>query len=107
MTDEDILKNSWHWVVEDKLGFGFAASILVQDGLILDDEVEKYVEKTKAVFHEYFIDRFGIDLFSKCPKCGLGEMVLKNSLYGDFMACSKYPECKTTYTDKHRRKKSR
>ncbi|MFP6290306.1 type I DNA topoisomerase [Helicobacter pylori] len=28
-----------------------------------------------------------------CPKCG-GELVKKNSRYGEFIACSNYPECK-------------
>ena len=30
-----------------------------------------------------------------CPKCGIGKMVLKSSLYGKFLACNRYPECKT------------
>ncbi len=31
----------------------------------------------------------------KCPKCG-APMVLKAGRFGKFLACSKYPECKTT-----------
>ena len=31
----------------------------------------------------------------KCPKCG-SPMVLKSGRFGKFLACSKYPECKTT-----------
>jgi len=31
----------------------------------------------------------------KCPKCG-GPMVLKEARFGPFLACSKYPECKST-----------
>ncbi len=31
----------------------------------------------------------------KCPKCG-SPMVLKEARFGPFLACSKYPECKTT-----------
>jgi DNA topoisomerase-1 len=34
-----------------------------------------------------------------CPNCG-GAMVLKRGRYGEFYACSQYPECKTT-TPKH------
>lgn len=30
-----------------------------------------------------------------CPKCG-AKMVIKFGRYGKFMACSRYPECKTT-----------
>lgn len=32
----------------------------------------------------------------KCPKCKKGELNLKESRYGTFWACSKYPECKYT-----------
>ncbi len=31
----------------------------------------------------------------KCPKCG-AEMIVKTGRFGKFLACSKYPECKTT-----------
>ena len=31
----------------------------------------------------------------KCPKCG-SEMVLKTGKFGKFLACSKWPECKTS-----------
>jgi DNA topoisomerase-1 len=31
----------------------------------------------------------------KCPKCG-SPMVIKSGRFGKFLACSKYPECKTT-----------
>ncbi|MBI5562534.1 MAG: type I DNA topoisomerase [Deltaproteobacteria bacterium] len=30
-----------------------------------------------------------------CPKCG-AQMVIKSGRFGKFIACSKYPECKTT-----------
>lgn len=32
----------------------------------------------------------------KCSKCGQGEMVLRKSVYGAFMACNKYPKCRHT-----------
>ena len=31
----------------------------------------------------------------KCPKC-VGELVLRSSIYGQFLGCSKYPQCKYT-----------
>ncbi len=31
----------------------------------------------------------------KCPKCG-SPMILKSGRFGKFLACSKYPKCKTT-----------
>ncbi|PIR17795.1 MAG: DNA topoisomerase I, partial [Deltaproteobacteria bacterium CG11_big_fil_rev_8_21_14_0_20_49_13] len=33
----------------------------------------------------------------KCEKCG-ADMVIKRGRFGKFLACSKYPECKTTKT---------
>ncbi len=29
-----------------------------------------------------------------CPKCGKGKMILKRSVYGQFLACDQYPKCK-------------
>jgi DNA topoisomerase-1 len=31
----------------------------------------------------------------QCPKCG-GAMIVKRGRFGRFLACSRYPECKTT-----------
>ena len=31
----------------------------------------------------------------KCPKCGKGEMVLRKSVYGAFLACNRFPKCRT------------
>ena len=32
----------------------------------------------------------------KCPKCGKGELVLRKSVYGAFLACNRYPKCRYT-----------
>ncbi len=34
----------------------------------------------------------------KCPKCEEGNIVLRKSIYGSFLACDRYPKCK--YTEK-------
>ena len=34
----------------------------------------------------------------KCPKCKEGNIVLRKSIYGSFLACDRYPKCK--YTEK-------
>lgn len=31
-----------------------------------------------------------------CPKCKKGKLVVKKSIYGSFLACDKYPECRYT-----------
>ena len=33
----------------------------------------------------------------KCPQCD-GDLVMKRGKYGQFLACSNYPECKTTFS---------
>ncbi|HLP79272.1 MAG TPA: topoisomerase DNA-binding C4 zinc finger domain-containing protein, partial [Acidobacteriota bacterium] len=30
-----------------------------------------------------------------CEKCGKGTMLLRKSMYGQFLGCSEYPKCKT------------
>lgn len=53
----------------------------------LVSEEEKKVEEEKKPQKKEQIADF------KCEKCG-SDMVLRNSRYGSFYACSKYPECK-------------
>ncbi len=31
----------------------------------------------------------------KCPKCKEGDMVVRKSVYGAFLACNRYPKCRT------------
>ena len=38
------------------------------------------------------------DVKRKCPKCKEGSIVLRGSIYGRFLGCSKYPKCR--YTEK-------
>lgn len=40
-----------------------------------------------------WIKKVPIDL---CPLCNKGEVVKKNSLYGSFYGCNRYPKCKYT-----------
>ncbi len=34
----------------------------------------------------------------KCPKCNEGDIVLRSSIYGKFLACNRFPKCR--YTEK-------
>ncbi len=38
----------------------------------------------------------------RCPKCGLGEVVVRTGKFGKFLSCSRYPECdyKANYQNK-------
>ena len=36
-----------------------------------------------------------------CPKCGKGTLMIKKGKFGRFIACDKYPDCKTTFSIPH------
>ncbi|MEK6983395.1 MAG: DNA topoisomerase I [Nanoarchaeota archaeon] len=38
------------------------------------------------------------DIKKKCPMCSEGDIVLRSSIYGKFLACNKFPKCR--YTEK-------
>jgi len=40
--------------------------------------------------------RMRVKLVGKCPRCG-GDLVIKRSRYGRFVACSSYPDCSMTF----------
>ncbi|MEK6849868.1 MAG: topoisomerase DNA-binding C4 zinc finger domain-containing protein, partial [Nanoarchaeota archaeon] len=31
---------------------------------------------------------------TKCPKCGLGKLLVRKSVYGQFIACDAFPKCR-------------
>lgn len=41
----------------------------------------------------------GPEIVGKCPECG-GDLVVKHGRFGEFIACSSYPECKYTRKDR-------
>jgi len=68
-------KKDWHHVVE-------------RFYTPFDKNLEQKYEEVKE---EEFVE----ETDEKCETCGSG-MVVKHGRFGKFLACSKYPECKTT-----------
>ncbi len=89
-TDEDIVINLWHWMVEDGItSWVFAAAMLRQNGY------KRMSGKTvKERFKKYFEDTTGESVYVKCPACEKGTLVPRSSDYGYFVGCSEYPRCK-------------
>ena len=56
-----------------------------------EDEVGKKLQKT---FEE---TRALLTTVGKCPNCEEGMLILRKGKYGRFIACDKYPDCKTTF----------
>lgn len=42
--------------------------------------------------------RLEIGTLGKCPNCKSGKLMLRRGKFGNFAACDKYPECKTTFS---------
>jgi len=75
------------------------------------DEIERGQAEWVQVLHEFYqpfrqkleVARAGDDVIMMptvptertCPNCG-APMVQRSGRYGDFLACSRYPDCKTT-----------
>jgi len=68
-------RRDWHGIVE-------------QFYVPFDENLEKKYEEVKK---EEFVEKTD----EKCETCGK-DMVIKYGRFGKFMACSNYPECKTT-----------
>ncbi len=80
-------------------------------GFYLACEEEKCKETQKIPFYAYgitlnkklhiseflkdFKENNNVEIGEKCPKCG-SELVLKKGRFGEFIACSNYPDCKFT-----------
>jgi DNA topoisomerase-1 len=56
---------------------------------------EKLVgEELKKTFTE---TRAAMTTVGKCPNCAPGHLILRTGKFGRFIACDKYPDCKTTF----------
>ncbi|MGM0641157.1 MAG: type I DNA topoisomerase [Thermotogota bacterium] len=80
-------------------------------GFYLACDEEKCKETQKIPFYAYgitlnnklhiseflkdFKENNNVEIGEKCPKCG-SELVLKKGRFGEFIACSNYPDCKFT-----------
>lgn len=87
----DIMSLNYTADIEDKLDD-------IADGNISwVDLLSKFYEKFKVALEraqrEMSKDRSQIYYSEKCPVCG-SDMILRESKYGKFIICSKYPQCK-------------
>jgi DNA topoisomerase-1 len=73
----------------------------VEDGkvewkqLMSDFSVKFNKDLTRAEKEMVEVKRAGVETDEKCETCG-APMVIKFGRFGEFLACSNYPECKTT-----------
>ncbi|MGL2883370.1 type I DNA topoisomerase [Helicobacter pylori] len=60
---------------------------------VLKDFYYPFMDKIEAGKKNIISQKVHEKTGQSCPKCG-GELVKKNSRYGEFIACSNYPKCK-------------
>ncbi|GAA9048901.1 type I DNA topoisomerase [Helicobacter pylori] len=60
---------------------------------VLKDFYYPFMDKIEAGKKNIISQKVHEKTGESCPKCG-GELVKKNSRYGEFVACNNYPECK-------------
>ncbi|GAA7604557.1 type I DNA topoisomerase [Helicobacter pylori] len=60
---------------------------------VLKDFYYPFMDKIEAGKKNIISQKVHEKTGQSCPKCG-GELVKKNSRYGEFVACNNYPECK-------------
>ncbi len=60
---------------------------------VLKDFYYPFMDKIEAGKKDIISQKVHEKTGQSCPKCG-GELVKKNSRYGEFIACNNYPKCK-------------
>ncbi|MGL2381960.1 type I DNA topoisomerase [Helicobacter pylori] len=60
---------------------------------VLKDFYYPFIDKIEAGKKNIISQKVHEKTGQSCPKCG-GELVKKNSRYGEFIACNNYPKCK-------------
>ncbi len=89
---DEIVDTDFTAEMEEKLDAVEAGEI---EGLkILQDFYPPFHQKLKTA--EKSIEKIKIEdepTGRSCPKCGTGELVIKDGRYGKFIACNRYPDC--------------
>jgi DNA topoisomerase-1 len=68
---------------------------------ILTDLLTEFKSKEQAIGEElkktFTETRAAMTTVGKCPSCEPGMLILRTGKFGRFIACDKYPDCKTTF----------
>ncbi len=65
---------------------------------ILADFKEKEKEIGKELHTANIETRDAMTTIGSCPKCAEGSLQIRKGKFGQFVACNKYPDCKTTFS---------
>ena len=65
---------------------------------ILKDFKSKEKEIGKELHAANIETRDALTTIGKCPVCKEGDLQIRKGKFGSFLACNRYPECKTTFS---------
>jgi len=65
---------------------------------IMSDFKKQEKEIGKELLSASIETRDELSHLGKCPKCKKGDLHMRRGKYGNFVACNKYPKCKTTFS---------
>ena len=68
---------------------------------ILSDFKKHEKEIGKNLLEANIETRDALSFIGKCPACKEGDLQMRRGKFGSFIACNKYPDCKTTFSLPH------
>ncbi|MBU1201286.1 MAG: DNA topoisomerase I [Nanoarchaeota archaeon] len=67
---------------------------------VLKEVLENFKKEEKEIGEELVLaqkETVEVESLGSCPNCDDGQLLIKRGKFGRFIACNKYPDCKTTY----------
>jgi len=99
--DEALTKHFEEEMESIREGKKHQPEILKEARDVLTDLLAEFKHKEKVVGEElrktFTETRAVMTTVGKCPTCKDGNLILRTGKFGRFIACDKYPDCKTTF----------
>jgi DNA topoisomerase-1 len=99
--DEELTRHFEEHMEEVRVRAKKEEEVLAEAKEVLTKILEKFRSKEQLIGQELSeANRESIrksTTIGKCPNCGKGELVIRRGKFGRFVACNRYPECKTTF----------
>jgi DNA topoisomerase-1 len=77
-------------------------SILEEAKQVLTKLLQKFKDKQKEIGEglrlTFAETKAAMTTVGKCPVCKEGDLIIRKGKFGRFIACNKYPDCKTTFS---------
>lgn len=99
--DEELTRHFEEEMVEVQENKKQSEEVLKEARAILTDIISDFKPKEKTIGMQLVeatkASEKEANTVGKCPKCKEGTLMIRMGKFGRFIACSKYPDCKTTF----------